>query len=151
MLTFTTVLSDEDKNWKKFWETIIERNHYFYTGKEIVKIYQDISNLIEKEATEELSEHFLHLYQDVRDFDKDVKTYGIKRERIKVFDKEVTDYDLEKGIVELKLSSNCLITIQYCEGMWTENIFDDDFNITIKFSSVEEFAKWVYDNYYIRE
>lgn len=138
MLTFTTVLSDEDKNWKRFWEAIVERNKPIYNDVNVVEIYKEISGLDDDEATKELSEYFLHLYQDVRDFDKDVKTYGIKREQVKAFDKEVIYYDLKKGIIGLKYSSkNCLIIIQYCESMWTENIFDNDFSITIEFSSAK--------------
>ena len=141
-------LFDDDTNWKKFWEALVERNEPIYDGDDVVEIYKEISGFDDEEAIDELWEYFDNLFC--------------------YLDKKVKWYDLEKASIELesatnKLLKNYLVTIKHNENMCdNENLFEYDFKITIekastsreeffkktvdKFSSVEELAKWVYDN-----
>ena len=139
----------EDGNWKKFWEALVERKDPFYDGDSVIEIYEEISGLDIDEAIDELWQYF------------DEFSYN------GLFNKEITAYDLEKAIVYIKRTSkkfikDYLVTIEYHEDMCYDNIFEDEFKITIqkidtrreefakdaanKFSSIEDFARWVYNN-----
>jgi len=150
MVEFGKEFDAEDKNWKRFWEILVERNDAWYDGDAAIRIYQDISGLDIDEAVDELSRHFDDLLCDNNLFN----------EKINYFDKEKSCAELTHS--SKKFIKNYLITVQYFDDMCSDNIFEDGFKITIanintrreefakeaanKFSSVEDFARWVYDN-----
>ena len=145
---FEEWFDDEDTNWKKFWEVLVERNEPAYDGDDVIEIYKEISGLDDDEAIDELWQYFDDLFCQ--------------------FDKKVKYYDLEKADISfirtsLNFLKDYLVTIEHNENMCdSENLFEYDFKVTIKkvstsreefvkkavdkFSSIEEFAKWVYDN-----